>query len=262
MSYVIVSLAALIVAALTLFSGFGLGTLLMPVFAIFFSVEVAVAATAVVHLANNIFKLLLIGRWADYSVVAKFAIPGAITSAIGAALLGAMSGVPVLARYDLGGREHEVTIVKVVIAVLILGFTIIELLPLGEKFQFDRKYIPLGGAISGFFGGISGLQGALRAAFLVRAGLDKQTFLGTTTISAVIVDVSRLLVYGLSFYAKDFDVLRTERGLGLVVAGSLAAFAGSSVGILLVKKVTMQTIDRLVGTLLLILALALGAGLV
>ena len=51
--YVVVCATALIVAALTLFSGFGLGTLLMPAFALFFPVTVAVAATAVVHLANK-----------------------------------------------------------------------------------------------------------------------------------------------------------------------------------------------------------------
>lgn len=262
MSYVIVSLAALIVAALTLFSGFGLGTMLLPVFAIFFPIQVAVAATAVVHLANNIFKLALIGRWADYSVVLRFAIPGAIASAIGAALLGLMLGVTPLAQYELAGRTHEVTVIKVVLAVLILGFTVLELAVPSEKFAFDRKYIPLGGAISGFFGGLSGLQGALRAAFLVRAGLEKQAFLGTTAVASVIVDVSRLLVYGFSFFTKDFSALQAEGGLGLIIAGSLAAFIGSVVGIRLVKKVTMKTINRIVGVLLLILAVALGAGLV
>ncbi|KAF0170293.1 MAG: hypothetical protein FD161_4693 [Limisphaerales bacterium] len=43
MDYVVVSLAALVATALTLFSGFGLGTLLMPVFAVFFPLPVAVA---------------------------------------------------------------------------------------------------------------------------------------------------------------------------------------------------------------------------
>ena len=59
MEYLIVSLAAILVATLTLFSGFGLGTLLMPVFALFFPLETAVAATALVHLANGLFKLAL-----------------------------------------------------------------------------------------------------------------------------------------------------------------------------------------------------------
>ena len=58
---IIVALVALFASGLTLFSGFGLGTVLMPVFAVLFPLPVAIAATAVVHLANNVFKLLLVG---------------------------------------------------------------------------------------------------------------------------------------------------------------------------------------------------------
>ena len=43
MEYIIICLAALIASALTFFSGFGLGTILMPVFAIFFPVEITAA---------------------------------------------------------------------------------------------------------------------------------------------------------------------------------------------------------------------------
>ena len=71
MEYVVVCAVALVVSALTLFSGFGLGTLLMPAFALFFPVPVAIAATAVVHLANNVFKVALVGRRADWSVVVR-----------------------------------------------------------------------------------------------------------------------------------------------------------------------------------------------
>ncbi|MEJ2170449.1 MAG: hypothetical protein P8X90_33545 [Desulfobacterales bacterium] len=61
MEYVVICFAALITSGLTLFSGFGLGTLLMPVFAIFFPVEAAIALTAIVHFLDNLFKLLLVG---------------------------------------------------------------------------------------------------------------------------------------------------------------------------------------------------------
>ena len=84
MSYIIICTVAFFVSGLTLFSGFGLGTLLMPVFAVFFPVEVAVAATAIVHLANNVFKVALVGRKADYGVVLKFAFPAAVAAMLGA----------------------------------------------------------------------------------------------------------------------------------------------------------------------------------
>jgi uncharacterized membrane protein YfcA len=80
MSYLIICLAALISSGLTLFSGFGLGTLLMPVFAVFFPVEIAIALTAIVHFLNNLFKLALLGKHADKTVVLKFGIPAFVTA--------------------------------------------------------------------------------------------------------------------------------------------------------------------------------------
>jgi uncharacterized membrane protein YfcA len=262
MTTIIVSTAALAVAALTLFSGFGLGTLLMPVFALFFPVEVAVAATAVVHLANNLFKLTLIGKWAAWSVVARFAPTAALFAIVGALLLNRVSTSEPLVRYTLAGRACEVTTVKFVIAGLIAAFTILELVPALEGLSLDKKYLPLGGALSGFFGGLSGHQGALRTAFLVRAGLGKEAFLGTIVVCAVAVDISRLLVYGSTFFARDFAVLNAQGGTRLVIAATLSAFVGSFLGSKLVKKVALPTVHRLVGIMLLVLAGALGTGLI
>ncbi|MGA2225011.1 MAG: hypothetical protein ABSH41_11265 [Syntrophobacteraceae bacterium] len=78
MIYFVVCLAALFTSGLTLFSGFGLGTILMPVFAIFFPVEVAIALTAIVHFLNNLFKLMLVGKYTDKGVVLRFGIPAVI----------------------------------------------------------------------------------------------------------------------------------------------------------------------------------------
>ena len=78
MDYVVVCIAALIASGLTFFSGFGLGTLLLPTFALFFPLPSAIAMTAVVHLLNNLFKLLLIGQHADKDVVIRFGAPAVL----------------------------------------------------------------------------------------------------------------------------------------------------------------------------------------
>ena len=110
------------------------------------------------------------------------------------------------------------------IAVLIAAFAIFELSPRFEKLSFDMKYIPLGGALSGFFGGLSGQQGALRSAFLIRAGLKKEKFIGTSVVSAVVVDISRLIVYGVTFFSKHFVVFQNQIGMELITAAILVAF--------------------------------------
>ena len=51
-------------------------------------------------------------------------------------------------------------------------------------------------------------------------------------------------------------------GVGLVVAGSLAAFLGAFIGSRLLKKITMRAIQITVGVMLFVLSIALGTGLV
>ncbi|MFH0822998.1 MAG: sulfite exporter TauE/SafE family protein [Pseudomonadota bacterium] len=263
LSYVVLCGMALAASGLTLFSGFGLGTILTPVFAIFFPIEVAIASTAMVHFANNLFKLAMLWRKADLSIVTRFAAPGAFTAVLGAMLLKYLSELPVLAIYVLGGKTLEIEPVKVVIGGLIGVFALFELIPsLEGRIRFDRKHLSVAGALSGFFGGLSGNQGALRSAALVRCGLDKAVFIATGVVCAVVVDAFRLVGYGATFYTKNFSVVREAGGAGLVGATTVAAFVGAFAGARLVKKVTMETVQWIVGVSLLLLALGLTVGLI
>ena len=82
-----IAVVAALASALTLYSGFGLGTLLLPAFALFFPAPVAVAATGVVHLLNNLFKGTLLRKRADWPTVFKFGIPAVPAAIAGAWLL-------------------------------------------------------------------------------------------------------------------------------------------------------------------------------
>jgi uncharacterized protein len=260
-AYVGVCVAALVTAMLTLFSGFGLGTLLLPVFAVFFPLEIAVAATAVVHLANNIFKLGILGKYARRSVVLRFGIPAAAAAFVGAELLTRLAHLAPVAAWSWRGTIHEVTPLGLVLGGLIAFFAAVELLPVFENLSFGPRWISLGGLVSGFFGGLSGHQGALRAAFLSRSGLDRDGFLGTSVVCAVIVDCTRLLVYGLTFFQEHLSTVSSGDGRGLVLAATLAAFVGSFFGARLARKVTLRNLQRCVGAGLVLLAVAIGSGL-
>ncbi|MBI1834480.1 MAG: TSUP family transporter, partial [Burkholderiales bacterium] len=104
MDIIAISLTALLASALTLFSGFGLGTLLMPVVALFFPAEIAIAITAIVHFANNIFKLGLLGKNAHTGVLLRFGLPAILASLTGASLLTYLSHIPPLYSYSLWGK--------------------------------------------------------------------------------------------------------------------------------------------------------------
>jgi uncharacterized membrane protein YfcA len=258
--YIVVGIVALVASGLTLFSGFGLATILTPVFVLFFPVPVAVAATAVVHLLNNLFKVVLVGRQADWRAVVRFSVPAVFAAVVGALLLNFVAALPDIGAYRLAGTAHSITVVKLVIGLLIVGFSLLELVPRFRSTAVDPKYLPLGGLLSGFFGGLSGNQGAFRSMFLIRAGLTKDAFIGTNVVTAVIVDVARLLVYGGGFYRSNFSVLASTAGI--VVVATLAAFAGALIGKELSAKVTYRSLQFLVGVMLMVLGLGLVAGLI
>lgn len=260
MEYIIICTVAIMVSALTFFSGFGLGTLLVPAFALFFPIPLAIAATAVVHLANNIFKLGLIGKNANWPIALKFATPALFTAAIGAALLTYFDTIEPLYTYQLAGKTYQVTVIKLTIGIIISFFALFDLLPRFKKLSFDAKFMPLGGAISGLFGGLSGNQGALRSAFLIKAGLSKEAFIGTGVVIAIIIDVSRLLVYGFSYYQSSISF--NEAGIsGYVVAATLAAFIGAMIGKKLLTKITMRALQIFVGILLITVGISMAFGL-
>lgn len=257
MEYVVVCLAALLASGLTLFSGFGLGTLLMPVIAIFFPLEIAIAITAIVHLANNLFKLALLGRHADRRIAVRFGIPAVLAAMLGATTLHWLGAIPSIYGYSAFGRELEVSPLGLVIGLLIILFVALELSERHSKIELDRKWLPLGGVISGFFGGLSGHQGAFRSMFLLKAGLGKEAFISTGIVLAVMVDVSRITVYGAGSPAYEADV-----DWGLVVAACLSAFVGAYAGASVLDKVTIRAVQLAVSALLLTVALGLIAGLV
>jgi uncharacterized membrane protein YfcA len=261
MEYLLVAVVSFLVSPLTLYSGFGLGTLLMPVFALFFPVPVAVAATAVVHGANNAFKTALLGRSAEGSLVLRFGLPAIPSALIGAALLSLFSGAEEIITYSIGGIQAVISPIKLLMAVLIGVFALFEFVPTLRAINFDRKYLTVGGALSGFFGGLSGHQGALRSAFLAKVGVSKEAFVGTNAVIGLMVDLARLTVY-----AGAMGKVRSVYGLGtsewmLITTGVAGAFAGVVLGKRMLHKVTMKFIQTLVGVLLVAVALALGAGI-
>jgi len=252
---VVVSIAALFASGLTLFSGFGLGTLLMPVVALFFPVEVAIAITAIVHLANNVFKVALLGKKANRSVLLNFGIPAVAFAFLGALVLGWLSGAPPVYEYAALGNQMQVSPLKLVVGILILAFVMLELSPGFSSVALDKKYLPYGGMISGFFGGLSGHQGAFRSMFLLKAGLNKEEFVATGIMLAVMVDISRMLIYGWEMAGQSHSI-----EWALVISASMSAFVGAYFGSKLLKKITIRSIQLVVSVLLVIISLGLISG--
>jgi uncharacterized membrane protein YfcA len=253
----IISITAFLAAILTFFSGFGLGTILTPVLMLFFPVELAIGLTGVVHFFNNIFKLILVGSKADKEVLLRFGIPAVIAAFVGAWVLLNITDLKPLFSYDMFGNHYEVYPVKLIIAILLITFAIMDLLPWFNKLQFGKDKLPIGGALSGFFGGLSGNQGALRSAFLIKAGLSKEAFIGTAVVISTFVDFTRLSVYASGFNLEDIT-----DNLTLVICATLSAMIGAYIGNKLLKKVTIRFLQVTVAVMLIVISVGLGMGLI
>lgn len=256
MEILVIACVAFGTSVLTFFSGFGLGTILTPVMMSFFPPEIAIGLTAIVHLLNNLFKLALVGKNANFEVVKKFGIPAIIAAFAGAWVLGKIPAEHVLFTTNIGNQMRDVSVLKFVIALLLFVFAWIEFIPFLQNFKFSKNMLPVGGLLSGFFGGLSGNQGALRSAFLIHAGLSKEALIGTTVILSCLVDFTRIGVYSTHL---STDVI--SENSTLLLAASIAAFAGAYLGNLWLKKVTLKFVQTLVAIAIMLLSIAFGLGL-
>jgi uncharacterized membrane protein YfcA len=238
MSVWLISAVALLASGLTFFSGFGLGTLLLPAFALFVPVEQAVALTAVVHFLNSVYKVVLVGRFIDTKTVLRFGLPAILAAIAGAWVLGV------------------VTPVKLAIGLLLIAFALLELIPATSSLSFAPRWLPVGGLLSGFFGGLSGMQGALRSAFLIRAGLSKEAFVATAAAIACLVDLSRM-----SIYATRLSAVADSLHLPLLLAAIIAALTGATLGRLFLHKVKLVAVQQIVAVMMLVIAGCLVSGL-
>ncbi len=217
-AYLTIAISAFLASLISFFSGFGLGTILMPVMAIFFPLPIAISFTAIIHLLQNSLKTYLLWRVIDWNVALKFGLTALIASIPGALLL----------------KELSV-------------------------FGSAKEYVFLGikGAVSGFFGGLSGNQGALRSVFLINTNLDKNAFIGTNAMISMMVDIARLVVYSLSF-----SHLLASANLSLCGIAIAAAGGGVLLGMTLLKKVTIEFIQKLIIVLLFLLGTLLILGII
>lgn len=262
MSFLIVGGLSLLISMMTLFSGFGLGTLLLPVFLVFFDPPIAIAATAIVHLANNLLKGVLFARHANVPVLLRFSAPAILAAFAGAFLVQYLNALPALFQYQWQAQWLQVTPIRLTIGLLMIFFASLDLSPRFKSLTLPSEWIPLGGALSGFFGGLTGHQGAFRSAFLIRVGLSKEAFIGTTVLAAILVDMARLAVYGFHLWQGHLAIFESQRDFALLLWAMVAAFSGTWLGSRWMQKVTLLWMQQIIGVFLMVYGLLLAAGLI
>lgn len=230
----------LFAAIITLLTGFGLGTVLTPLFAIFYDVKLAVLMVAIVHLLNNLFKLYLFRAHIDFSIIRRFGFLSILGAFIGALL-----------QFYIYSDS-----LKVLLGVVLLILGGAELLPSDRKIKIPQKVDFIGGFSSGLLGGLIGNQGAIRSAYLLNYQITKEAFIATATLIASVIDLTRIPVY----LTTHHDQLRTE--WTNIIPVVIVAYCGTLIGKKLLKRIDLSTFKKIVAGFVVLLGLGLVVGII
>ena len=176
---VAVFLVAILAGATASLAGFGIGSLLTPLLAARVGVAAAVAAVAVPHAVATFVRCWRLRRGIEWDVLRRFGLISAAGGLAGALLFATLSN-----RAITG-----------VLAGLLLATAAAGLTGWTTRWHPHGITVPLLGAASGFFGGIAGNQGGLRAAALLAFGLTPVQYIATSTAVGALVDVARMPIY-------------------------------------------------------------------
>ncbi|MEO9532116.1 MAG: sulfite exporter TauE/SafE family protein [Crocinitomicaceae bacterium] len=240
---------------LTFYSGFGLGTLLTPVFIFLFRDPLlAIACTAIVHFSNNLFKFLLMKKSVDWKIAGPFALAAIPAAFLGSYLIQYTNTVSIH-EYAMNGELYQIELLNVIFGVVLIGFALIELIP-KWSLAFSKQSLLLGGAVSGFFGGLSGHQGALRSAFLIKYKLDKNVFIATGIIVALSVDIVRT-----PMYFRNIDISDISGGWIYIFIALAAALIGAITGKFFLKKMKLSFLNISVSIAMIVFGIVLILGI-
>ena len=181
-----VLLVAILAGATASVVGFGIGSLLTPLLAARYGTDVAVAAVTLPHVLATALRCWRLRAHIDRQVLVRFGL----VSAAGA-LAGAL----------LYTRLGPTTLTGILGALLILT-SVAQLTGWSSRWHPRGPMVAVFGLLSGFFGGIAGSQGGLRAAALTAFQLNPAAFVATATAAGLLVDVARTPVYLWSTGAK------------------------------------------------------------
>jgi uncharacterized membrane protein YfcA len=227
----IVAAASVVAGAIAGVAGFGIGSVLTPIFALQTGTKVAVAAVAIPHFVGTLQRFWLLRRHVDRRVLLGFGLASAAGGLAGALL-----------HTWLSSR-----ILTIVFGGLLILAAIAEFTKWMEKVRWGRRVAWFAGALSGAFGGLVGNQGSIRSAAMLGFDVPKESFVATATAIGLFVDGARLPVYLITQWREIVDVWPL---LAIAIVGVMI---GTVVGARVLKGIPQPVFRRVIAVLLLAL---------
>ena len=223
--------ASIAAGAIASVAGFGIGTMLTPVFALQVDMKLAVAAVSIPHLVATSLRLWMMRAHVDGRLVRTFGVMSAAGGLTGALL-----------QRQLRGRG-----LVMVFGGLLLFAGVTGLTGVMERVRLGRTAAWIAGLLSGIFGGLVGNQGGIRSAALLGFDVRPAAFVASATAAALMVDLARMPVY------LVLEADRLGSLAGSIALASAGAVAGTIGGGRVLGRIPPPVFKKLVSALVLAL---------
>ncbi len=231
---VLIFVAGIFGGAVASIAGFGIGSLLTPAMAAATGTKLAVAAVSIPHAIGTSIRFWRFRREVDWMIVRSFGL----TSAAGG-ITGALLNTWATSRT-----------LEVVFGSLLLLAGASQVTGFAKRWRLRGALAWLGGALSGFFGGLVGNQGGIRTAAMLGFEVDKRQFVATTTAVALVIDAARVPIF-IAFEARALMTI-----LPVITIATLGVIIGTLFGERLLARVPEPRFRVVVGALLLLLGVS------
>jgi len=232
---ILLTLLTLLASNIGTFAGFGISTIMIPVLLLFFKLPETLLFVGILHLFDDIWKIILFKKGIRWKLIISFGIPGIIASYIGASLILNISQI-VLSR---------------ILAAFFLAYVIFIIIKPNWKLRESYPIATIGGTLSGFFAGIFGVGGAIRGIFLSAFNLPKEAYLFTAGAISAVIDITRISKYVVDGIRIDNYIL-----IGMILFIP-ASFIGAYLGYKIVNRIPQKYFRLVIGIFLLIISLKL-----
>jgi len=229
-SIVFISFLTIVASIVGTLSGFGLGTIMLPVL-LFYDIPFSqvVLMVAIIHLFHDISKMALFHASINWNLFLHFGLPTIIATFFGALFINSR---PEFLFSFLG--------------IFLMTYSLALLILPDFRLKYTRRNAIIGALTSGFFAGIFGIRGAIRAVFLSAYDFPHKTYISTIGAVSILLDSTRIGVYFWQGIYLTNDLLF---GLWFYI---IASFVGSYIGGHLIHLIPQGQFRKIVAIFLLL----------
>jgi uncharacterized membrane protein YfcA len=197
-------LLALLAEVLGTVGGFGSSLFFVPIAAFFLDFHSVLGITAIFHVSSNVIKIGLFRHGVDRHLILSFGVPAVAFVILGAWL----------------SRFVDTRVLELSLSIFLIAVSLIFLLLRQVALKPTKTNSAAGGALSGLVAGLLGTGGAIRGITLAAYDLPKETFIATSALIDLGIDLSRTAVYSLKGYIHTQDLYLIPFLFGVSLAGT------------------------------------------